>query len=94
MFNTIYNGIVYLYPPNRATIIKGMKRKSKIKPISNLIGKAMHNTIEMDVRRIRIFLLYVCSLFSKKIKNSKTGKSKNRKFNSKDSIKTNPLPYG
>jgi hypothetical protein len=66
MFNTKYKGKVYLYPPNRATIINGIKRKSKINPIFNLIGEAMHSTIEHDARRIRMNLLYVCGLFSKK----------------------------
>jgi hypothetical protein len=46
----------------------------------------------MDESRIRIVLLYVCSLFSKKIRKIKTGNSRNRKFNNKDSNKGKLLP--
>jgi hypothetical protein len=76
-----------LYPPKSATIIKGMNRKSKIKPISNLIGNVIQRTIVADDNKINIGLLNERNLFSKKIRKITTGKSKKRKFKSKVSTK-------
>ena len=64
-----------------------MYRKSKIKPLSNVMGKVIQRVIAVDANKIMIHLLKAWNLFSKKMRKMRIGKSKKRKFSSNVSIK-------
>ena len=81
-----------MYPPKRATIINGTYLKSTINPNSNLTGNAIQKMSVTEVNNTNRYLLKLVNPFSMKITAIRNGKSKNKKFNNKVSIKRNHLP--